>query len=55
MARDVHLVDERERYLRAMDDAYPDVGMGLLPRAARAQAIAQLKRERKIPQDYTEP
>lgn len=36
------LIAERKRYLLAMDDAYPDVGMGLFPTVAEQQATEQI-------------
>lgn len=36
------LIEERARYLLAMDDAYPDVGMGLPRHMAMARAEEQL-------------
>jgi hypothetical protein len=46
------LVEERAQRLLALDKAYPDVGMGMSYSTARADAIAQLKREGILPQQY---
>lgn len=48
------LIDERAKHLKAMDDAYPDVGWGLTAAMARDDAIKQLKNEGLIPADYEE-
>lgn len=49
---ETQLVDERAHHLLKMDDAHPEVGMGLMPFVARKQAIEQLKAENKIRADY---
>lgn len=36
------LIVERKNHLLAMDRAYPDVGMGLLPMLAERQATEQI-------------
>ena len=46
------LVNERAQRLLDLDDAYPDVGMGMSYSTARADAIAQLKNEGVLPKEY---
>lgn len=54
MAQDRDLVDLLTQHKLAMDNAYPDVGMGLFPSVARQEAIEELKAQGKIAADYKE-
>lgn len=49
------LIAERAKHLKAMDDAYPDVGSAwFTPQMARQDAIKQLKNEGLLPANYME-
>lgn len=48
------LIKERTQRILDLDKAYPEVGMGMPLSMARADAIAQLKREGILPPEYKE-
>jgi hypothetical protein len=46
------LINEKTAGILAYDDAYPDVGMGMLDSTARRLAIERLIEQGYLPQDY---
>lgn len=48
------LIEQRANHILDMDEAYPDIGMGMSRNTAQREAIQKLKTEGLIPKSFDE-